>query len=264
MASALAGRTAFVSGSSSGIGAAIATELAAQGACVVVHGRDRERADAVATSIRAAGGTAYVAIGDLTDDTSAKAATEQALGAAEAIDILVNVAGAAGNEGWSNSPVEVFEESFQTNLASAVRLINAFLPAMRERRWGRIVQIGSIAAQRPMPDQVPAYCAAKAGLVALTSSLAMTVAAEGVNVNVVSPGYIVTPLLKDYFLAMPENAGREWVEIEPAIAEMVGIRLGRLGRPEEVAAMVAYLVGPGGDWITGSNFRIDGGNLCAV
>ena len=264
MASALAGRTAFVSGSSSGIGAAIAKELAAQGACVVVHGRDRARAESVATSIRAAGGAAHVAIGDLTDDASAKASAEQALGAATAIDILVNVAGGAGNEGWSNSSAEVFEESFQTNLASAVRLINAFLPAMRERRWGRIVQIGSIAAQRPMPDQVPAYCAAKAGLAALTSSLAMTVAAEGVNVNTVSPGYIVTPLLQDYFLAMPENAGRAWAEIEPEIAAMVGIRLGRLGRPEEVAAMVGFLVGPGGDWITGSNFRIDGGNLCAV
>jgi NAD(P)-dependent dehydrogenase (short-subunit alcohol dehydrogenase family) len=71
-------------------------------------------------------------------------------------------------------------------------------------------------------------------------------------------------LLKDYFLAMPENAGRAWSEIEPAIAEMVGIRLGRLGRPEEVAAMVSFLVGAGGDWTTGANFRIDGGNLCTV
>jgi NAD(P)-dependent dehydrogenase (short-subunit alcohol dehydrogenase family) len=264
MAAALAGRTAFVSGSSSGIGAAIATELAAQGASVVIHGRDRVRAERVARAIQKAGGTAHVAIGDLTDDAAAGSVAEQVLSAAPAIDILINVAGGAGTEGWSNSTAAVFEESFQTNLASAVRLIGAFLPGMRTRRWGRIVQIGSIAAQRPMPDQVPAYCAAKAGLAALTSSLAMTVAGEGVNVNTVSPGYIVTPLLKDYFLAMPENAGRDWAEIEPAIAEMVGIRLGRLGRPEEVAAMVAFLVGPGGDWITGSNFRIDGGNLCAA
>lgn len=264
MGSALAGRTAFVSGSSSGIGAAIAAHLAAEGAAVIVHGRDRTRAEKVAASIRAAGGTAHIAIGDLTDDTAAGAVIEAALGAVPAIDILINVAGGAGSEGWANSTADVFEESFQTNLASAVRLIGAFLPGMRARRWGRIVQIGSIAAQRPMPDQVPAYCAAKAGLAALTSSLAMTVAGEGVNVNAVSPGYIVTPLLRDYFLAMPENAGRDWAEIEPAIAEMVGIRLGRLGRPEEVAAMVGFLVGPGGDWITGSNFRIDGGNLCAA
>lgn len=264
MASALAGRTAFVSGSSSGIGAAIAMELASQGASVVVHGRDRARADGVAAAIRAAGGMAHVAIGDLTDDAAAANVAEQVQAAVPLIDILVNVAGGAGNEGWSASTSSVFEESFQTNLASAVRLIGAFLPAMRERRWGRIIQIGSIAAQRPMPDQVPAYCAAKAGLAALTSSLAMTVAGEGVNVNTVSPGYIVTPLLKDYFLAMPENAGRDWAEIEPEIAAMVGIRLGRLGRPEEVAAMVAFLAGPGGDWITGSNFRIDGGNLCAA
>lgn len=264
MASTLAGRTAFVSGSSSGIGAAIATELARQGAVVVVHGRDGTRAEAVAAAIRATGGSAHVAIGDLTDDAAAGRVAEQALGHVAAIEILVNVAGGAGNEGWSNSSAQVFEESFQTNLASAVRLINAFLPEMRRQRWGRIVQIGSIAAQRPMPDQVPAYCAAKAGLAALTSSLAMTVAGEGVTVNTVSPGYIVTPLLKDYFMAMPENAGRDWAEIEPAIAEMVGVRLGRLGRPEEVAAMVGFLVGPGGDWITGSNFRIDGGNLCAA
>lgn len=264
MVQTLAGRTAFVSGSSSGIGRAVAIELARLGATVLVHGRDKARINAVANVIRQAGGTAHETCGGLTDDASATSVIDQARNAVEGVDILINTAGNAGTENWPQSTSAVFAAQYETNTNSAVRLIQGFLPAMRAQRWGRIVQFSSIAANRPLDNQVPAYCAAKAALLAITSNLAMTVASEGVTVNSVSPGYIVTPALKDYFLAMPENAGRQWSDLEPSIAEMLGIRMGRLGRPEDMAQFIGFLVGPGGDWITGSNFRLDGGNLCTM
>lgn len=261
MQDSLKGKRAFVSGSSSGIGAAIAHDLAGQGATIFVHGRDKARAESVAGELRAKGATAYVALGELDSDETVAAIGKQVDDTLGGVDILVNVAGNAGTETWDNSSAEVFHEQYQTNTVSAVRLINTLLPAMRKQRYGRIVQISSIAAVRPLPNQVPGYCSSKAALLALTASLAMTVAGEGINVNTVSPGFVLTPALKDYFLSMPDNAGKAWEELEPAIAEMLGIRLGRLGRPQEIARMVGFLVGPGGDWITGSNFRIDGGNL---
>lgn len=257
----LKGKRAFVSGSSSGIGAAIAHELAAQGAVVFVHGRDAVRAEKVADELRAKGAVAHVTLGELDTDDAVASIAREVRDAVGGIDILVNVAGNAGTESWDNSTADVFLDQFQINTVSAVRLINALLPDMRERKWGRVVQIASIAGIRPLPNQVPGYATAKAGLLALTASLAMTVAADGVNVNTVTPGFVLTPALKDYFLSMPDNAGKQWEDLEPAIAEMLGIRLGRLGRPEEIARVVGFLVGPGGDWVTGSNFRIDGGNL---
>jgi 3-oxoacyl-[acyl-carrier protein] reductase len=261
MRETLKGRRAFVSGSSSGIGAAIAHDLAAQGATVFVHGRDKTRADGVAEALRAKGATAHVALGALDSDAAVAAIGRQVDETTGGVDILVNVAGNAGTESWDNSSAEVFHAQYQTNTVSAVRLINTLLPAMRRQRHGRIVQISSIAAIRPLPDQVPGYASAKAALLALTASLAMTVAGDGVNVNTVSPGFVLTPALRHYFLSLPDNAGKTWDALEPAIAEMLGIRLGRLGRPEDIAGIVSFLVGPGGDWITGSNFRIDGGNL---
>lgn len=264
MAQTLAGRTAFVSGSSSGIGRAVAIELARLGATVLVHGRDKSRINDVANVIRDAGGTAHETWGELTNDASAADVIRRVKDAVDGVDILINTAGNAGTENWKQSTSAVFSEQYEINANSAVRLIQGFLPEMRKRRWGRIVQFSSIAANRPLEDQVPAYCAAKAALLAITSNLAMTVATEGVTVNSVSPGYILTPALQDYFLAMPQNAGRQWSDLEPSIAEMLGIRMGRLGRPEDIAQFIGFLAGPGGDWITGSNFRLDGGNLCTM
>lgn len=255
----LQGKTAFVSGSSSGIGRAIATELAQQGAEVFIHGRDLGRATAVADEIRAKGGVTHVATGDLESDSGAQEVADAVRQTGKTVDILVNVAGGpGGNYGWSNSPADVWLGQFQLNALTAVRLINHFLPAMREQRWGRIIQISSIAADHPLADQVPAYCASKASLHALTVSLAKTVTGEGVTVNTVMPGFTLTPALQDYFMGLPDNAGKDWDEVERAAAEHLQIAAGRLGRPEEIADVVAFLVSPRAGWISGSNFRIDG------
>lgn len=264
MGKVLKGKRAFVSGSSSGIGAAVARHLASEGASLIVHGRNHDRAHSVAEEIRAGGTPAHVVLGDLDEEHSVSSITDGVEDKLGGVDILVNVAGQAGSESWDNFSSSVACAQYQTNVVSSLRLINAFLPGMRQRRWGRIVQISSIAAVRPLPDQVPGYVMAKASLLALTASLAMTVAGEGVNVNTVSPGFVLTNLLKDYLTALPDFHGKNWDEVEPLVAQKFGIRVGRLGRPEEVAAIVAFLVGPGGDWITGSNFRIDGGNLCTT
>src|SRR5262249_29663364 len=142
----LADKRALVTGSTSGIGAEIARMLALEGVRVVVHGRDRARAQAVATEIEAKGGEAAVALGDLMTEDGLEAvikATEQAFGS---IDILVNNAGGSNSAtaaGWFETPVEQWTQSYRQNTLPAVRLAQAFAPAMRQRGWGRLIQISS-------------------------------------------------------------------------------------------------------------------------
>ena len=260
----LAGRSAFVSGSSQGIGAATAHELARMGASVFVHGRDEDRVMAEVDSIRSEGYEADPVLGDLATDDDLPAILSQVRKAGREPEILVNVVGFAGVETWENSTAEIFAQQYQINTVSAVRMINVFVPPMRERGWGRVINISSIAGPRPLQDQVPAYAAAKASLLAVTASLAKTVVQDKVTVNCVVPGYVLTDALKAYFLSRPEYSGRSWEAIEPEIAEQMGIGLRRLGKPEEIARVIGFLAGPTGDWITGSNFRIDGGTLYAI
>src|SRR5437762_1861335 len=153
----LQGKTALVTGSNSGIGACIAERLAAEGVKVVVHGRNAERAAAVAELIATRGGQARFVIGDLSTDEGAKAVAEAALACWGGIDILVNNAGGPSNPGltWDSITSEDWATTYQLNTISAFRMIKAFLPGMRKRRWGRIIQIGSIAGTSPAPDTIP-------------------------------------------------------------------------------------------------------------
>ena len=145
----LAGKRALVTGSSSGIGEAIVKLLAAEGVAVVVHGRDESRANVVAEAIRAKGGEAEVALGDLTTDTGADAVASaaQAFGP---LDILVNNAGAVGFFlSWAEATVADWAQTYNTNVISGVRMIQRLVPQMRERHWGRVIQIGGGLSQQP-------------------------------------------------------------------------------------------------------------------
>jgi NAD(P)-dependent dehydrogenase (short-subunit alcohol dehydrogenase family) len=146
---ALAGKRALVTGSSSGIGAEIARMLAAEGVSVVVHGRDQARTQAVATEIETAGGQAAMALGDLTSDHGASAVIAAARRAFGGIDILVNNFGGSASvthRTWFDAPLEEWAENYRHNVLAAVRMIQAFVPEMRGRRWGRVIQISSTAA----------------------------------------------------------------------------------------------------------------------
>jgi 3-oxoacyl-[acyl-carrier protein] reductase len=257
----LKGKRALVTGASSGIGTSIAEHLAAEGAKVVVHGRDESRVEKVVRSIRAAGGIAEGATGDLATDEGAKAVADAARAPWGGIDILVNNAGGLTNAtlNWDTCTTADWVATFQLNTLSAVRMCQHFIPEMKANGWGRIIQLSSIGGTTPAPTLVPDYLTAKGGVSTMTVHLAKSLAETGITVNAVSPGYIVTPTLEDYFMSMTENAGLSWEEAEPALARQSASLVGRFGVPSDVALMVAFLASPRNAFINGSTMRVDGG-----
>ncbi|MGE0773668.1 MAG: SDR family NAD(P)-dependent oxidoreductase [Sphingomonadaceae bacterium] len=256
----ISGKRALVTGSSSGIGAATAETLAAEGVKVVVHGRDAARAQAVADRIKAAGGEAVVALGDLVTDEAADSVAEAAIAAWGGIDILVNNAGGPSNPAlnWDNIESEDWARTFNLNTISTVRMIKRCVPGMKANGWGRIIQMSSMAAMRGGPT-IPDYNAVKASLNTMSVSLAKALADTGITVNTVSPGLIVTPVLENYFKSLPDNAGKTWDEIEPTLSKAYNGLVKRLGRPQDIADAITFLCSNRADHITGTNLRIDGG-----
>src|SRR5260370_7119162 len=156
----LQGKRALVTGSSSGIGAGIARVLSREGALAVVRGRNRERANQVAQEISKDGSRVQVAIGDLADDAQARAVAEAADAAFGGIDILINNAGGAAArhpDEWLETSPQAWMATYQTNVISAVRLVRYFLPQMKHRGWGRIIQIPTPSATQPLPFSPPPY-----------------------------------------------------------------------------------------------------------
>lgn len=258
----LAGKRALVTGSSSGIGVVIVKWLAVEGASVVVHGRNENRANAVAEAIRASGGKADVSIGDLATDAGADALAHAALSGGP-IDILVNNAGILPRQSWMEATAELWQQTYNINVISAVRMIQRLVPQMRERQWGRVIQIGGGLAQQPHGG-APHYNATLAARHNLAVSLARELKDSGVTSNVVAPGAILTeenqPMLIQ--MAQANGWGAEWKEIERrCVQAMVPNDVGRLGRPEDIAAAVVYLASPMADYVSGATMRVDGGTI---
>lgn len=268
----LKGRRALVTGSSSGIGIGIAEELAREGALVVVHGRDPDRTVAVARSIRASGGHAESAIGDLSTDEGAEMAAEAALKAFGGIDILVNNAGGrSGGDGaadWLAASPQDWADTYQKNTVAALRMIHHLAPQMRDRGWGRLIQISTSAANSPS-SAVPHYAAAKAAMVNLTVSLSKAFSCTGVTANTVSPGMIATPALQTWFDNIAVEKG--WTGPDGptraeawALENIVHQTVSRVGQTRDIAALVAFLSSPLADFINGANMRCDGGRSPAI
>ncbi len=268
----LAGKRALVTGSSSGIGEAIARLLAAEGVAVVVHGRDECRANAVASAIRAAGGSAEVALGDLTTDAGADAVAS-AVFAGGPLDILVNNAGVFNNTGamgfisWTEATATDWALIYNSNVISGVRMIQRLLPQMRERHWGRVIQIGGGLSSQPHAGG-PSYNASLAARHNLAVSLARELKDTGVTSNVVAPGAILTETARTAFTQMAQAygwGGETWEETEYKATQAIAPNdVGRLGRPEEIAAAVAYLASPIADYVSGATIRVDGGTIRSV
>ncbi|GGV43053.1 3-oxoacyl-ACP reductase [Kitasatospora herbaricolor] len=240
----LLGKRALVTGSSAGLGEATARLLAAEGAAVVVHGRDKDRVEAVAASIRAAGGTAGTALGDLATDEGA-----------------ADVARAATADGPVDILVTEWNDTYNVNVVSGVRMIQHLVPAMRERGWGRVVTIGGGLASQPMNTH-PQYNATLAARHNLAVSLARDLKGTGVTSNVVSPGAILVEATKELVTQIgPDRGwGRTWDEILPnAVEALIPNDQGRFGEPDEIAAAVAYLCGAYAQYISGATIRVDGG-----
>lgn len=260
-------KTALVTGSTGGIGAAVAVALAREGAFVVVHGRNRSKAQAVVEHIKSAGNDAAIAIGDLDSDAGAESVISQAHAAAGHIDILVNNAGAYSETAWLETTPDQWLDTYNINVVSSVRLIRHLAPAMKERRWGRIIQMSSAAAVQPLGNQ-PNYSASKAAMLNMTVGLIRRdLANSGVTVNSVTPGIVVTEGVRQFFIDMARqnNWGDDWKTIvHRAQQEFLPIPAGRFGTPEDVGNLVTYLASPLADYINGANYRIDGGSVPTI
>lgn len=240
----LHGRVAFVTGASRGIGKAIALRLAAEGAAVAACAR-ADHAAPVADEIVAAGGAARALGVDVTDAGSLKEAVRATLERFERIDILVNNAGIVRDQLLMRMKPEEWDAVIATNLTAAFTCTQAVLRPMLKQRRGRVISVGSVVGQSGNPGQAN-YAASKAGLIGFSKALAREVAARGITVNVVAPGFIETDMT-----ARLDGPARD------ALAGQ--IPAGRLGRPEDVAAAVAFLASDEASYITGQIVGVNGG-----
>lgn len=256
----LAGMRALVTGSSGGVGAAIAQRLAHEGCRVVIHGRSEARAAAQAESIRESGGRAEVLLGDLSIRGAPERLTAAVLESGP-IDVLIANAGPFAEHDFIDATDADWQSAFVGNVMSAVGCARGVVPGMRTAGWGRVITIGTRGVATPLPNMV-AYSAAKAALVNATVALARELAGTGITANIVSPGVILTPGLREMFQARARAAGdeRPWEDLEGGVVALYAPNpVGRLGRPEDIAAAVAFLSSPLADYINGATLRVDGG-----
>jgi NAD(P)-dependent dehydrogenase (short-subunit alcohol dehydrogenase family) len=247
-------KTVLLFGGAGGIGSATSRRLAAEGANVVVSSRHQENAEKVAALVAEEGGTALplgVDIGDETSVAAAVAATIERFGGIDAVH--VNAANMAmeiitNDTDAVSIDLDVFDQTIRTNLRGYLVCTQATLPALLERGGGSIVYTGSAAAWAGEPER-PAYAMSKGGLGALVRHVASRWGREGIRANVVAPGPTVG---EDIDAVLPPEYREQM---------LATLRHRRLGRPEDIAAMVAFLMSDEGEWITGQEIRVDGGRI---
>jgi len=245
----LDGKTAIVTGGTSGMGRGIAELFAAEGAAVVIGGRDAERADEVVDGITSRGGRAAFVAGDIAAVATNQRLVDVALERFGGVHILVPNAGILGLGGVLDGSLEVWQRTIDVNLNAVYYLIKLAAPRMQEH-GGSIVVNGSIAAYKGFPNH-PAYCASKGALVSLVRQLAIDLA-PAVRANILCTGQVDTPLLWDSAKAFPNPAS----VVQEVAARMP---LKRLGTPEDIAKAALFLASDDAAWITGAAQTVDGG-----
>jgi 3-oxoacyl-[acyl-carrier protein] reductase len=240
---------ALVTGGGAGIGRACVERLAASGAHVMLVDRNPERAAAVAGSARTDAAEVAVAVVDATEEAGVDAAVRATLARWGRVDVLVTAAGGFRGTGpLQDVALDEWNRLIAANLTATFLACRAVVPAMRAQGYGRIVTVASMAARTALAQAAHPYTAAKAAVVGLTRQLALEVAADGVTVNAVAPGVVLSPRVS--------RLGANALE---ALASATPMR--RIGMPEEVADAICWLAGPGASFVTGVTLDVNGGRF---
>lgn len=247
MSGKLAGKTAVITGASRGLGKAMALALAAEGARIALVARDRERLKAVAAEIGAANGQAIVVAADVTSEDQVRRIESEIASEFAKVDILINNAGIIVRKPVVEFTLDEWRRVMDTSVTAAFLMCRSFVPHMRGRGYGRILNMTSTMARVSLPRRA-AYSAAKAALLGMTRALALELAADGITVNGISAGPFATDLNQSLVADSEMNA-----------QFLANIPLGRWGRAEEVGHLAVYLCSEDAGFITGTDILIDGG-----
>ena len=249
MAGRLTDEVVLVTGAARGIGKAVAAKAAEEGAAVALLDILADELATTAAELKQTGATIASAVGDITDEESVRrAVAELTATLGKPVTVLVNNAGKNAYADATQMTVDEWDSVFDVDLKGAWLMARAVLPEMIAAKHGAIVNIASIHSHLTTAGMFP-YAAAKSGLVGMTRSLALDVAPHQVRVNAVSPGFIATDLLEEFFDTIP-NARETALSVHP---------LGRIGTPENVAEVVCFLASPAAAFVTGANWSVDGG-----
>jgi 3-oxoacyl-[acyl-carrier protein] reductase len=248
---------ALVCGSTRGLGRAVARALAHEGARVAINGRREESVTTAVRELDAETGRAALGVaGDVSAPGEAERLVNRVAHELGRIDILFCNAGGPPAAPFRDQPPEAWQHALDLNLLSTIHLARAAVPLMRKRQWGRIVCLTSIAAKQPVPGLILSTTA-RAGVLGFAKALSDEVAPDGITVNVVAPGYIVTERVVELNRARAQRERRTSEEIAKDVIR--DIPVGRMGQPDELAAAVAFLASDRAGYITGAVLQVDGG-----
>jgi 3-oxoacyl-[acyl-carrier protein] reductase len=250
----LSGQTALVTGASRGLGKAIAQRLARDGAAVAVNYKTRGgAAETVVEQIRAAGGRAIAARADIGDPAQVRAMMETVERELGPVAVLVNNAGVVYRATLDNFDPAGMQQMRRTNVDGLIHMTRAVVPGMKDRRYGRVINLSSIAGHGTTLPGNAFYAATKAAVSVLTKRFAMELGAYAITVNAVAPGFILTDMVKD------GRSDEEYRKVIQTISERS--MLGRVGDPEDIANAVSFLAAPESGFITAQVLTVDGGRM---